>query len=127
MSNRHAASTITKVSNSRTPPGSDDPRAAQQAFGAQWEACWRGASDATDPAPWQPSAGAPWTEAPDGLGNWKAWARADLQEHNGMVWFRTTVDLTAAQAECGAVLALGGIDEVDQTWTNGQVVGGTFG
>ena len=33
----------------------------------------------------------------------------------------------AAQAERGAVLSLGPIDEVDQTWINGRVVGNTFG
>lgn len=106
----------------------DDRRAAQQSFGERWEAWWREATgDASGAEPWQPQAGAQWPQAPGRLGDWKTWEDPELQGFNGMVWFRTTVDLTAAQAERGAVLSLGAIDEVDQTWINGHVVGNTFG
>jgi sialate O-acetylesterase len=44
-----------------------------------------------------------------------------------MVWFRRTFEVTAAQAAQPASLALGGIDEVDETWLNGRVVRNTFG
>lgn len=105
-----------------------DRRAAQQSFGEKWEAWWRNATgDTAEATPWQPQAGAQWPLAPEGLGDWKEWGRSELQGFNGMVWFRTTVELTAAQAKRGAVLSLGAIDEVDQTWINGQVVGNTFG
>lgn len=106
----------------------EDRPAAQQSFGEKWEAWWRDAAGGAEhEAPWQPESGTSWSTAPKGLGNWKAWGRSGLQSHNGMVWFRTTVELTAAQAERGAVLSLGSIDEIDQTWINGHVVGSTFG
>jgi sialate O-acetylesterase len=65
--------------------------------------------------------------APDALGDWKRWGVPSLAGHDGMVWFRRTVTLTRAQALGTAALALGGIDEVDQTWVNGRPVGNTFG
>ena len=40
-----------------------------------------------------------------------------------MVWYRTQVTLTAAQAGQAARLALGAVDEVDQTFVNGRPVG----
>lgn len=105
-----------------------DADAAQQAFGEAWQAWWRGRTgDAVDASPWQPSSGAGWPLAPEALGDWKGWDVAELAGHNGMLWHRTTVTLTAEQASQDALLALGGIDEVDQTWINGRVVGNTFG
>ncbi|MFP4229225.1 MAG: sialate O-acetylesterase [Salinivenus sp.] len=105
-----------------------DRRGAQQAFGEDWEAWWEettGTSDAD--APWRPATGTDWTRAPEGLGNWLDWSGTAVEGFHGMVWFRSTVDLTAEQAEEGAVLSLGPIDEIDQTWINGHVVGNTFG
>jgi sialate O-acetylesterase len=46
-----------------------------------------------------------------------------LNSLNGVVWFRRSVTLTAAQAQAGATLSLGPIDDSDQTWVNGQLVG----
>jgi sialate O-acetylesterase len=43
------------------------------------------------------------------------------------VWHRTRFTLTAAQAASAATLALGAIDQVDETWLNGHAVGNTFG
>lgn len=104
----------------------EDPRAAQRSFGEQWESWWRTASDdAPGEEPWRPSVGADWPQAPEGLGNWREWE--GMEDFLGMVWFRATVELTAAQARQGAVLSLGPIDEIDQTWINGHVVGNTFG
>lgn len=103
----------------------DEP-AAQQAFGGRWEAWWRERSgDRAGAEPWQPAVGASWEEAPTGLGDWTQWE--SLSGFTGMVWFRTAVDLTAEQAAQPASLALGAIDEVDQTWVNGRPVGNTFG
>ena len=62
-----------------------------------------------------------------GLTNWKTWGVPETATLDGMVWFRRSVDLTAAQAAQPATLALGGIDEVDQTWVNGRIVRNTFG
>ena len=106
----------------------EDQASAQQTFGAVWETWWRAQTgDALGEEPWQPQAGTSWPIAPAGLGNWKEWGVPELAAFHGMVWFRTTFELTAAQAEQDAILSLGGIDEVDQTWINGHVVGNTFG
>ena len=103
----------------------DEP-AAQQRFGREWEVWWRGRTgDAASAEPWQPASGAAWDVAPAGLGDWTQWD--DLGGFTGMVWFRTTVDLTAEQAAGGAALDLGAVDEVDQTWVNGRPVANTFG
>ena len=105
-----------------------DPKAASARLGALWEKRWR--SNVQAPAgsePWQPAATGGWLEAPDTLGDWKTWGVPELASFHGMVWYRRDVTLTRAQAEQTATLALGGIDEVDQTWVNGRPVGNTFG
>lgn len=105
-----------------------DQQEGQQAFGAFWESWWREATgDAIGNEPWRSSADTDWTQAPDGLGNWLDWSGTSLEGFHGMVWFRSTVELTAEQAQEGGVLSLGPIDEIDQTWINGQVLGNTFG
>src|SRR5207248_718223 len=45
----------------------------------------------------------------------------------GLVWYRTRVTLSGLEARQAASLALGTIDEVDQTWLNGLPVGTTSG
>ncbi len=105
-----------------------DRRAAQQTFGERWEDWWGDATEApARDAPWQPQTGAEWSQAPDSLGDWKTWGDPALADFTGMVWHRSTVSLTAEQAQHDAVLFLGRIDAVDQTWINGEVVGNTFG
>lgn len=58
----------------------------------------------------------------------RTWQSAGLQ-HNGTVWFRRTVDLTADELACLAVpavrLTLGTIDDMDVTYVNGVEVGRT--
>ena len=104
----------------------EDEAAAQQTFGRMWEAWWhRRTGDAVGTEPWQPATGAGWPAAPAGLGDWTAWD--GLQGFTGMLWFRTTVELTADQAAAGGALDLGAVDEVDETWINGEVIGNTFG
>ena len=49
---------------------------------------------------------------------------AGLPGHDGVVWFRKTIELSAAQANSKAVLNLGQIDDMDVTWINGSRVGG---
>ena len=95
---------------------------AQQLFGAVWEAWWEGAVETT---PWEAAYGAAWSSAPEGLGDWTTWE--GLAGFTGMVWFRAEFELTAEQAGEPVSLALGAIDEVDQTWVNGEVVANTFG
>jgi len=106
----------------------EDPRAAQQAFGSEWERWWhKTTADADTPPPWRPEVGTQWPASPDGLGNWRDWESPDLSTYSGLLWYRTTLDLSAKQAGRDAVLYLGAADAVDQTWINGEVVGTTFG
>ncbi len=53
----------------------------------------------------------------------KPWEEAGLSNFDGMVWFRTVVDIPAAVAGKPAVLALGSIRDTDITWLNGTLVG----
>jgi sialate O-acetylesterase len=104
-----------------------DPLAAQAAFAGQWETWWRSKSgDRPGVEPWRPNAAA-WRPAPAGLGDWRFWPGAGLEDFTGLIWFRTKFTLTAAQAAAPAVLHLGPINQVDQTWINGRAVGNTFG
>ncbi|MBW8880767.1 MAG: glycoside hydrolase family 2 [Asticcacaulis sp.] len=57
-------------------------------------------------------------------GSWKDAGIAEFKDFDGVAWFRTTVDLTEAQAAKANGLALGPIDSYDTTWVNGARVGG---
>ena len=60
-------------------------------------------------------------------GSWKDWGVPALKNFDGIVWFRKTVTLSAAQAQGVARLSLGPIDQADTTWVNGADVGGSEG
>lgn len=64
------------------------------------------------------------TAAPEGF--WES-SSPELMMFNGVIWHRTTVTLTAAQAAGEATLALGPVDDVDTTWINGRKIGGLEG
>lgn len=103
-----------------------DRAAATERFGKSWQAWWRDelAMDASD-EPWSATRELKgiWRTAPAELGAWEGWGIPELAEFDGMVWYRTTVQLTAAQTAQPASLALGAVDEVDVTWVNGRPVG----
>lgn len=104
-----------------------DEEAANQRLGRMWEDWWHAhAGDGSEP--WRPEApAADWPPVPEPMRNWKTWGVPVLANHDGMVWFRRSVELTAEQAARRASLSLGGIDEVDETWVNGRVIRNTFG
>jgi len=107
-----------------------DRSAGLQRWGAVWEDWWRSRSTGHDRfEPWSETGfdDREWTVAPDGLGAWENWGVASLAEFDGMIWYRTTLRLNAEQASQPAVISLGKIDEIDQTWINGQPVGNTSG
>ncbi|AKC88216.1 9-O-acetylesterase [Pseudoxanthomonas suwonensis] len=108
----------------------DDPVAAVGDWGALWQRWWSGRPGvAAGDEPWRADrkpAGS-WRKAPPQLGAWERWGVPELADFNGMVWYRTTVNLTAAQAAQDAVLVLGPADEIDMTWVNGRAVGSTYG
>ncbi|EQB33787.1 sialate O-acetylesterase [Sphingobium ummariense] len=102
-----------------------DPMAADRGWSAVWERWWRQQGIAGG-EPWQPSFDASgWETAPAGLGPWALWKGTSPDGFTGQMWFRTEVTLTAAQAAQGAILDLGAVNEEDQSWVNGQGVGGT--
>ncbi|WP_282295765.1 sialate O-acetylesterase [Stenotrophomonas sp. PS02289] len=107
---------------------SRDPVAARAKWGEQWEQWWASRPGRTaDDTPWRPDRqGSGWQKAPLQLGAWERWGVPALSSYNGMVWYRTDVTLTAAQAEQGAVLELGPVDETDMTWVNGVGVGSEY-
>ncbi len=111
-----------------------DPLGANAQWGELWAKWWRALPDTSkaDPAvndePWQPDTStAGWREAPHAMGDYQQWGLPELASFNGMLWYRTTVKLTAAQAAQATTLWLGNVDEVDETWVNGRGVGSSYG
>lgn len=106
-----------------------DKSQAGQAWGRRWQAWWQShAGTAKAPMPWSlDSLREPgWKPAPLARGAWQHWGIASLANFTGMLWYRTTVTLTPAQAAQAAVLKLFA-NETDQTFVNGHWVGSTFG
>lgn len=54
-----------------------------------------------------------------------AWETKQLKNFDGIVWFRKTIAVSAAEAGKAAVLSLGTIDDADSTYINGVLVGTT--
>ncbi len=52
------------------------------------------------------------------------WEQTGYEGMDGIGWYRTTFNLTAAEATAGVKLGVGMIDDSDITWVNGQRVGG---
>jgi sialate O-acetylesterase len=76
---------------------------------------------------------APWAAAALDTAGWTRlrtpalWESQGYADVDGIAWYRTTVNLSAAQAARGAQLVLGPIDDDDVTWVNGVEVGRTRG
>ena len=102
-----------------------DRPAADRRWGETIKAWWSLRHNGADGGPWN-GQGA-WTPAPQGLGVWESWGVPALADFNGMVWFETSVTLSAAQAKGAASLEIGMVDEVDTTFVNGVGVGSTSG
>jgi sialate O-acetylesterase len=103
-------------------------KSAAASWGAIWSDWWRAnPAVASGDEPWNPASTAgEWRAAPTELGPWESWGVPELADYNGMVWYRTTLQLTAEQAAQPAVLELGAVDEVDMTWVNGVGVGSAY-
>ena len=109
----------------------NDPLAGTERFGVIWEDWWRRVEPGVElrGQPWMNQGSEPsgWKAAPAEMQDWNRFGDASLADHRGMVWFRKSFQLSSAQAEQAAVLDLGGIDEMDVTWINGELVGTGFG
>ncbi|MBD9481198.1 beta galactosidase jelly roll domain-containing protein [Pseudoxanthomonas sp. PXM02] len=106
-----------------------DPAAALAQWGRHWERWWTARAGAVPgDMPWRSDASdTGWRAAPASLGAWERWGIPALADYNGMVWYRTQVTLTAAQAAMPATLELAPADETDMTWVNGVPVGSGSG
>jgi sialate O-acetylesterase len=102
-----------------------DPAAAAQRWGEVWQRWWLGQTTVTrGRTPWAMGRDAgEWQPAPADLTPWESWGVPQLAAYNGMLWYRTRVKLSAAQAKLPATLSLGQVDEVDLTWVNGRAIG----
>lgn len=101
-----------------------NPALANKRFAEQWQDWWRShTGDAPGKEPWNASDRLSWKEVPS-IGHWDDWGDS-WKNFNGGVWFRRRVMLTPAQAAGDAVLSLGVIDDLDETFVNGVAVGGT--
>jgi sialate O-acetylesterase len=96
-------------------------------WGEIWQKWWQEHPATHGAKPWLASEAGAWRPAPPTLGYWETWGVPALGRHDGMVWFRTRLTLTAAQAKQAARLTLGQIDDVDMTWVNGRAIGNSFG
>ncbi len=105
-----------------------DPLVATASWGEVWARWWRDRPGvAAGDEPWKPgNTVGQWRAAPKQLGPWETWGVPELAEFNGMLWYRTTLKLSAEQAAQDAVLELGAVDEIDTTWVNGRGVGGAY-
>jgi sialate O-acetylesterase len=103
---------------------SKDSAAGASAWGAIWEPWWRERTkDKSGTEPWSAKPSGDWKVAPIERGYWEDWGIPELAKYDGMLWYRTNVTLTKAQAAQKATLAVGRVDESDQVWVNGRVVG----
>jgi sialate O-acetylesterase len=98
-----------------------DPAAASLAWGQRWQRWWHDTVSSTE-QPWTGTSTTGWVHVPS-LDLWEKWPKPVLADFNGMVWYRTAITLTAAQAAQAATLDVGRVDEIDETWVNGRAVG----
>lgn len=108
----------------------DDPGAGAARWGERWAQWWQRHSEhGAQDRPWrlEDREGPDWADAPAELGAWERWGVPALAAYDGMLWYRQTLRLTAAQARQSAVLELGPVDETDVTWVNGVAVGSLYG
>ncbi|HLU06952.1 MAG TPA: sialate O-acetylesterase [Woeseiaceae bacterium] len=103
-----------------------DTGAGSAQFAELWEEWWARRVSATK-RPWEPGTkNGDWDAVP-AMRDWKTFGDESLADHNGMVWYSKVFELDENQAKQDAQLHLGGIDEVDVTWINGNFVGSEFG
>ncbi|WP_414647794.1 sialate O-acetylesterase [Dyella sp.] len=106
-----------------------DPTHAGQQWSRVWQAWWRSRPGiAKNDEPWNAAdvTDNGWFAAPIDKGAWQHWGKPELANFTGMLWYRTTVTLTQAQAAQHAVLNFTA-NEIDQTWVNGRWVGTGYG
>ncbi|PXA90712.1 9-O-acetylesterase [Nostoc sp. 3335mG] len=102
-----------------------DPAAAARQWGTGWMDWWRErSSDAEGREPWQANAPGQWLKLP-AFELWEGWGVPAMESYNGIVWYRTEIRLTAAQAKKATGIELGIADDMDVAFVNGVPVGST--
>lgn len=101
-----------------------DSAEGNRRWGSIWERWWAGATRSGE-RPWEPGSLGDWKAVPS-LTPWESWGEPSLAAYNGMLWYRTGVDLTPEQAASRASISIGAADEVDTTWVNGVAVGSDY-
>ena len=102
-----------------------DPKAAAVKWRAMAHAWWMSHDPALAATPrWSDPAtdDSGWGQAVP-VGAFSEWKVPALKTFDGIVWVRKSFDVTAAQANGAATLALGAISRTDTTWVNGVEVG----
>jgi sialate O-acetylesterase len=80
-----------------------------------------------------PGTGLDWGNPATSVSGWKTmemprrWEELDLPYFDGVVWFRRDFEVPAASAGKEAALSLGRLDDIDETFVNGEKVGETSG
>src|SRR6185369_5832231 len=79
---------------------------------ARWSDYWQGwwhahGGDRTSAQPWgaPASVSSSWRSVPSTWGPWEEWGVPELASYDGIVWYRTSVTLTAQQASQRATLS----------------------
>ena len=104
-----------------------DRPAAYAHWGETWQKWWSAQPVTRGTQPWAAKgATGEWKPAPAALGYWEAWGDPALKRYDGILWYRTTVNLTAAQARQSAKLSLSAVTHTDLTFVNGRAVGTGF-
>lgn len=104
----------------------DSPAAARR-FAESWGDWWRQRTDdAPGKEPWNASERLDWRPVPS-IEVWDEWQGSGLASFDGHVWMRKRFTLSPAQASQRAILSLGVVDDLDQTWVNGVGIGSSFG
>lgn len=110
----------------------EDALKATTIFAPKWEAWWRtsiresGMQASSMEEPWKANQAMEWKPVPS-ITAWDNWPEAGLADFNGWVWAKRDLTLSVKQAKQEAVLHLGVIDDMDQSWVNGKAVGNSFG
>ena len=102
--------------------------AAMRHWGENFQKWWTSQPATRGKQPWvaTQSDAADWKPAPSVETTWEEWGVPALSEYDGMMWYRTRVTLTRAQAAQAATLAIGEVNDLDTTWINGRPMGTSF-
>lgn len=101
-----------------------DPAEGNRLWGDVWARWWAAAAGSGE-RPWEPGSPGDWKPVPS-LIAWEEWGEPSLASYNGMVWYRTSINLTPEQAASTATISIGAADEVDTSWVNGVAVGSDY-